>query len=171
MSTGSAMEAFLDEGIRRYADAADAVDEFERQMMEVLYSTLEQKSDWKHFQPRRGERGRGKAVSAGSWSGASGRTIWSNQLAQNDHDGWVDLGFWWRSVRARDGVIMYCSRWDPGYKARAITLENPSAPIVCGVVDASKPRLYAPLSSAAEAATLGRLLLDEMDRALGNATR
>ena len=168
MIASNQMDAFLRVGLQRYADARDAVETFEHEIRERLLDVLEKKRDWVNFKGAYGERGRGKALSSGAWSGDIGCTIWSAQAALDDTDGWIDLGLWWRSPRARDGVLAYCSRWDAGYRPRGLQLDDPIAPVVCGTVDSTKPRLYVVLEPSADLGGIARQLLDEMDRALAN---
>lgn len=166
MIASDEMEAFVRDGFHRYAEAREAVDAFEHEVQERLLGVLEAKTDWRHFRAKRGERGRGKAISAGVWSGAIGRTIWSNQASEDGDQGWVDLGLWWRSPRARNGVLVYCSRWDQGYRLRPVALADPQPPVVCAPIDQNKARLFVPVDDTVDLDVVGRLLLDEMDRAL-----
>lgn len=164
------MGAFVREGLRRYADARDAVDAFEREIQDRLCEALEQKNNWENFKASpvvRGERGRGKAISSGVWGGDTGRTIWAYRVASDESDGWVDLGLWWASPSFPDAVVAYCSRLDPGNRPRPIALSEPRRPIECGAVDRGKKRLFAVLDDRVDLWGTVALLLDEMDRALG----
>lgn len=160
-------EEFLRDGLDRYAAARDAVDEYERDMKNRLLDVLEAKKEWRHFRPRDGERGRGKARAADVGSSADGRWIYAYQNGAEENEGLIDLLLWWRSPVARDGVILCASRWDPGYRLRSVKLANPKDPVVCGVVNQNKARLYVPFQRDADLKLLGGLLLDELDRALG----
>lgn len=164
------MGAFVREGLKRYADAREAVETFEREIQDRLCDALEQKRDWLNFRASpvlRGERGRGKAISSGVWRGETGRTIWAYLSASDESDGWVDLGLWWGSPSFPDSVVAYCSRWDAGYKQRPIALSAPREPVVCRGVDRGKTRLIAVVDESADLSAVAALLLDEMDRALG----
>jgi hypothetical protein len=160
------MEGFLREGLERYPDAREAVETFEREVQDRLLRLLEEKDDWQNFNPKRGQRGRGKALASGAWSGAGGRTIYAYQNSEQESDGWIDLKLWWRSPRARDKVLICCGRWDLGYRMRQVDLADPKAPVVCGPIDQNKALLYTVLEANADFHEIGRLLLDEMDRAL-----
>ncbi len=169
MSASNEIELFIREGLTRYADARDAVNYFEREVQDRLLAILEGKMDWSNFRGQRGERGRGKALSSGTWSGVEGRTIFASQLAKDEAEGSLELGLWWRSARARDGVLAYCNRWDRGYKARRIRLDDPKRPVECKPIGTRKPSLFVVLDPDANLETIGRLLLDEMDRALATS--
>ncbi len=167
MIASAEMDAFFREGLARYAPASDAVETFEREVQERLLRTLEGKDDWRNFRPRRGERGRGKALSSGTWSGATGRTIFAFHQCAAENDGYIDLKLWWGSPRARDGVLICAGRWDAGYRPRHLVLADPAPPIVCAPIDQGKAYLFAPLGADGDVERLGRLMLDELDRALG----
>lgn len=161
-------EAFLREGMKRYADARDVVEAFEKEIQGRLCEALRRK--WVNFAARpivQGERGRGKAISSGVSSHGSGRIIWAELYAADDSNGWIDLGLWWASPAFPDRVVAYSSRWDPGNKQRPIALSDPGAPIQCGRIDRGKPCLYAVLEAGTDLSEIAALLLDEMDRALG----
>ena len=167
MSRADEMNDFVREGLTRYADARDAVDEFEHQVQNRLAEAFEAKADWRNFKAERGPRGRGKPISPGMGSGSTGRYIWVAQSAADEKNGWVDLGLWWRTPCYPDGVVLYCSRWLQGYKIRPVRLDDPAGPVKCGAPDRTKARLYVVLDGKADIGELARLLLDEMDRALG----
>ena len=76
-------EAFLREELKRYAEVHEAVETFEREIQNRLVAILEKKIDWKNFKPKRGERGRGKALAPGLFSYADGFGIWATQLAED----------------------------------------------------------------------------------------
>lgn len=166
MIASNEMDAFVRDGLRRYADAADAVDAYESEIRERLLSAFEQKKDWKNFRARRGDRGRGKALPYGVLNGAFGRMIWTNQTSEDPEAGWIDLGLWWRSPRARDGVVAYCGRTAPNWRPLNVSLADPVQPVVCGPIDQNKRKLYVVLSTEHDVSEIARLLLDEMDRAL-----
>jgi hypothetical protein len=166
MIASDEMDAFLREGLGRYADAHEAVEAFEREIQERLLAVFKGKTDWKNFRPKGVERGRGKDIGSGVWSVAGGRTIQAYQLSAEADAGWINLGLWWRSPRARDGVLVYCSRWDVGTRLRAVSLPDPKPPVVCGPVDQNKARLWVVFDAGMDLHEVGRLLLDEMDRAL-----
>jgi hypothetical protein len=64
-------------------------------------------------------------------------------------------------------VIACCGLWDSREKQLALQLDDPKAPVVCGQVGpGDKAYLYVVLEMNADIALTGRLLLDEMDRAL-----
>jgi hypothetical protein len=163
------MEAFLREGLERYSDAREAVETFEREVQDRLLHLFEEKDDWQNFHPKRGQRGRGKALASGTWSGTGGRTIYAYQSSEQDSDGWIDLKLWWRSPRARDRVLICCGRWDPGYRLRQVDLADPKVPVVCGPIDQNRAYMYAVLEADVDLHAIGRLLLDEMDRALAKS--
>lgn len=169
MTGNDEMVRFLQEGLTRYAEAREAVDLFEREIKERLVRRLEEKQDWQHFTPQRGERGRGKALDSGMWSADDGRRLWATQASALESDGWLQLELWWRSPRDPDAVLACLTRYDDGYRVtRGCRLEDPKAPVVCGRIEGKKQRLYAVVQSAgAELDEVLRLLLDEMDRALG----
>jgi hypothetical protein len=166
MIASDEMEAFLRDGFGRYADAREAVEAFERELQERLLAMIEAKKDWKNFQPKVGERGRGKSRDAGVFSAATGRGVWTNHASANADGGWIDFGLWWRSPRVRDGVVLHCSFRDAGYRLRGVSLADPTPPVICGPIDPGKARLYVVFDGSLDLNAMGRLLLDEMDRAL-----
>ncbi len=171
MNDRNEMAAFLEEGFARYVGASEAVDVFERELQDRLLRRLEEKQDWRHFKPQRGERGRGKALHSGVWKEEQGRRIWASQTSAEPDDGWLQLELWWGSPREPDRVLACCTRYDDGYRVtRGRELADPKPPVVCGWVEGKKSRLFAVLDpSARDLDEVLRLLLDEMDRALGQA--
>ena len=166
MSTSNEMEAFLVEGLGRYSAAREAVDVFEREIQDRLVRRLEEQ-EWRNFQPMRGERGRGKALSVGV-SGDDGGRIWATQASATQGDGWMQLELWWGSERNREGVVVACTRYDENGKVtRGLHPSDVKTPMALGKVG-GKQRLYA--STAASDGSLDELMrqvLDEMDRLLG----
>jgi hypothetical protein len=165
MIASDEMDVFLREGLGRYADACDAVDAFEQEIEERLLAVLEGKTDWKNFRPKGVERGRVKHIGVGAYNVATGRTIQAFQLNAEAKADWITLGLWWRSPIAREGVLAYCSRWAVDNGLRAVSLPNPRPPVVCSPVDHNKARLYVKFDTEMDLLEIGRLLLDEMDRA------
>lgn len=167
MTTSIELENFLSEGMSCYADARQAVDEFERVIQDRLIAILDAKRDWRNFKGQYGARGRGKAFSVGTWNDAGGCGIWVSQLAEDAADGWIDLGLWWRSQKAPDGVIAFCGRWDVGYKIRKLAAD-PKPPVEYGSIG-QRPRFFVVVDRNAGRDLHGHanLLLDELDRALG----
>lgn len=172
MITNSEMSTFLRDGLSRYAEARDAVETFEREIQERLVRLLEEKRDWQAFRPKHGARGRGK-LGSGVWRGGEGRTIYAYQYSQVENDGWVDLKLWWGSPRGREGVLLCCGRYDSNYRVRSIELPDPKGGIVCKPIHGNGSHLYVAFDQDSDLDALGRLLLDEMDRALhgGASTR
>ena len=74
MTVINELEAFVRGGFEHYPAARDAVDTFEGEVQNRLMTLLEKKQDWQHFTPKRGGRGRGKAVSFDTWGNGRERT-------------------------------------------------------------------------------------------------
>jgi hypothetical protein len=159
------METFLREGLTHYVGASDAIETFEREIQSRLLRLLEAKA-WRAFSAKESERGRGDARWSGVWQGPAGRIIYACQAAADG--GWIDLKLWWQSPRERDRVLMCCGRWDTRSSLRKIELADPQPPLQCGPIEKPEPHLFVVLDGQDDMEVLGGLLLDEMDRALGN---
>lgn len=81
----------------------------------------------------------------------------------------MQLELWWRSPSAPDALPACLTRYDDGYRVtRGVRLADPKPPVVCGRIEGKKPRIFAVVSGGLrELDDVLRLLLDEMDRALG----
>lgn len=169
MTSNTEMSRFLEEGLARYAGAKDAVDLFEREMQERLLRRLEEKQDWMHFSPLPGGRGRGKSTESGVYRDDEGTRIWATQARSGEAGGWIELSLWWGSRLRPDGVLARVVCFEEGYRVkRGCRLDKPAAPVLWGVVNGKRPSLHVVVERAGpELDDLLRLLLGEMDRALG----
>jgi hypothetical protein len=167
MMAGEEMESFLRQGLKSYPEAKAAVETYEQEIQHRL-ATLFETTDWTHFQPKRGERGRGKAVWTGADRSTEGRYVCAYQGSEAESI--VELGLWWGSVRARDGVIMYCGFWQKG-QLWSVQLTAPTPPIRCESINRNRARLFVVLDEQFDLESTGRALLADLDRALQGIPR
>ncbi len=160
MNDGDEMNAFLREGFERYAAAKEAVTTFEGQIQERLMRVFEAKRDWANASPRRGERGRGKAVHCGLWENVGRPAIWACTYEDNGKS--IELGVRWGKHES-GRPLLYTTRWDP--KFRRMHLDAPAAPVHNSAGD-----LAIVPDGGFDLETLAMLLLRETDRALGTAS-
>jgi len=168
MTRGDEMEVFLREGLKHYPDAREAVDAFEQEIGDRLATLFEQMT-WTNFNPKRGERGRGKAVSPDAGGRAEqGRWINASQAADADYGApvYLVLGLWWHCPKMRDCAVMYCSVW---HNARLLSVQvaDPTPPVKCGPLDRAGTRLFVVLDGEFDIEETGGKLLADLDRALG----
>lgn len=156
MNPTQEMEKFVRDGYARYADAKDAVTAFERHVQEALMACLESKNDWTSIVPRRGERGRGKAVTAGLWPDSGQPAVWASNA--DEGGGSVELGVrWGRHPSGRP--YLYTTRWQTRF--RKMVLSDPKPP-----VESFSGHLIVLVENDFDLETTAELLLAETDRAL-----
>lgn len=154
--SSSAMDEFVREGLRRYASACEAISVFEEEVHARLLRRIREKEDWANFSRPEGEDV-GNRSKGTDWLAAI--------LYSADGSSYVDLGLWWRTPVAKDGVVAYCCFYAGGRRI-SLELESPRHPVKCGPIDDKKKRLYAVLSGSENLDEVLDLLLVEMDRAL-----
>lgn len=156
MNTGDETQTFLRDGYERYADAKEAVTEFERQLQGRLMQQLEDKLDWANFSARRGERGRGKAVYAGIWDNPGRPSVWACNYDSRGYS--VELGVRWK-VHKTGRPFLYTTRWEPRF--RKLHVNDPASP-----VQNHEGHLIVVVDDGFDLDAMCALLLRETDRAL-----
>ena len=164
MMAGEEMDSFLQQGLKSYPEAKAAVETYEQEIQNRLAELFETTA-WNHFQPRRGERGRGKAVWMGADRSSDGRYICAYQNSDAEGGASVELGLWWGSAKAREGAIMFCGFWQRG-QLWSVRLSTPTSPIRCEPINRNRARLFVVVDEGFDLDTTGRALLAELDRAL-----
>lgn len=150
------MDVFVREGLRRYASACEAIQVFEGEIHARILRHIREKRDWVNFVPTRGDE---------IGATAKGEDWLSAYLYAADGSGNVDLGLWWRTPRAPDGVIAYCCFYE-GKSQVSLELDSPRAPVKCGGINNKRKRLYVVLDGSEDLDEVLDVLLSEIDRAL-----
>ena len=63
-------------------------------------------------------------------------------------------------------MLLCCGRYDSNYRVRSIELRDPKPGVFCKPIQGNGSQLWVVFEKDSDLDALGRLLLDEMDRAL-----
>ena len=96
---------------------------------------------------------------------SDGRYISAYQASDTENGALVELGLWWGSVKAREGVIMFSGFWQKGQQW-SVQLPDPTLPIRCETINRNRARLFVVLDEHFDFDATGRALLGDLDRAL-----
>lgn len=162
MTDSNEMDAFVQEGLMRYAKACDAVATFKAEVHARLQNAFEGHI-WSRFTPR--PLSVSGAFEPGSGPGDK-RAIWMTQNAADKGDGSVVLGLWWHPPSKPGLVVAYCARWSAKGALISVELPDPKRPVQVGAINPRGSRLFVALTQDSNLPEVLGCLLVEMDRAL-----
>jgi hypothetical protein len=149
-----AEDAFVVEGLRRYASALDTIQAFQRALGDRLREVAKAYAS-SIFSTTNG------AVDSGASQGRWGRAVWATQpgIVRPKGEAWLELGLWWRN----DEVAYYCGFVDANNKALDFTYTR-NHPRIEPCKWSRKARLFMLVSSEPEVSLDDefKIILDEL---------
>jgi hypothetical protein len=162
--------AFVREGLKHYPGARETVDYFQTTILEGIQNAFEEKTDWKHFEPRRqdGNLEYGKAVGSidryiQSWARGTIQT-------QGGINAWLAISLIWNPMRRPNSpVLVVANAWtDKGVVLALLDSPGRNPRVMLGPVSRrNERRLFLEPGDDFDPYEAFALVLDAADDALG----